>query len=189
MAINYEGYGDVVLRRDLVENVLQPYETLGDVRGEENATYYHRDKNGQWCAFQAKYHSYRGVANWDDVKVIRMSEMYFIAAEAYAEMDQLTDARDMLMTLREHRGIGNVNITANTREEFIDLLLTEKRLEFFSEMSHRWFDLRRRGMDIPKGIDNVDQGMPLDFEDYRLVGRIPNDEIEANTNCIQNPGY
>ncbi|MFO7852580.1 MAG: RagB/SusD family nutrient uptake outer membrane protein [Bacteroidota bacterium] len=189
MVIDYEAYGDVILRRDLVENIMQPYAALGDVRGEENATYYERDKGGQWCAFQAKYHSYRGVANWDDIKVIRISEMYFIAAEAYAEMDQLGPAEDMLIEVREHRGIGSVPITATTKEEFIDLLLTEKRLEFFSEMSHRWFDLRRRGMDIPKGIDGLDQGTTVDFEDYRIVERIPVSEIEANENCVQNPGY
>ncbi|MFO8234114.1 MAG: RagB/SusD family nutrient uptake outer membrane protein [Bacteroidales bacterium] len=186
---SYRAYGDVILRRDLVENVLQEYEALGDVRGEENATYYQLDKGGEFAAFQAKYHSYAGIANWDDIKMIRIPEMYFIAAEAYAELDELPDAEDMLMTVREHRGIGGEDINVGSKEEFIDLLLTEKRLEYFSEMSHRWFDLRRRGMDIPKGIDGVDAGSLLDFENYRVVEKVPESEIEANDNCKQNPGY
>ncbi|MFP4448295.1 MAG: RagB/SusD family nutrient uptake outer membrane protein [Bacteroidales bacterium] len=186
---SYRAYGDVILRRDLVENVLEEYEALGDVRGEENATYYQLDKGGQFAAFQAKYHSYAGVANWDDIKVIRLPEMYFIAAEAYAEEGDLPSAEDMLMTLREHRGIGDEEINVADKEEFIELLLTEKRLEYFSEMSHRWFDLRRRGMDIPKGIDGVDAGSPLDFENYRVVEKIPEYELDANENCDQNPGY
>lgn len=189
MVMDYEAYGDVILRRDLVENVLEPYAALGDVRGQKYATYYERDKGGQLCAFQAKYHSYRGVANWDDIKVIRLSEMYYLAAEAYAELEEYGLAEDMIEAVRAHRGIGSVPVTATTKEEFIDLILTERRIEFFSEMSHRWFDLRRRGMDITKGIEGVDQGSTLEFEDYKVVDRIPVSEIEANINCVQNPAY
>ncbi len=45
------------------------------------------------------------------------------------------------------------------------------------------------GMNIPKGIPGVDAGDPLEFDDYRVVDRIPISEISANENCIQNPGY
>ncbi len=185
---DYEAYGDVILRQDLI-NLLREYENKGDVRGMENQTWYQRDKGGQMCAFQVKYHSHEGVPNWDDYILIRLTEMYFIAAEAHAEMGDIPAAKDLLMTVREHRGIGDEEIEANNTEDFIDLLLTEKRVEFFSEMSHRWFDLRRRGMDIPKGVEDDDAGTPLDFEDYRVVERIPEAEISANENCVQNPGY
>ncbi len=191
--IDYQAYGDVILRYDLVYNVLRPYEELGDVRGEEYGTYYLRPKGGQETYFQTKYHSHEGVANWDEYIIIRLSEMYFIAAEAYYEMEQIDQAEEMLMEVRRHRGIGDVSIQETIDEfddvdDFMDLLLKEKRLEFFSEMSHRWFDLRRRGMDIPKGTE-MDQGTPLVFEDYRIVERIPVSEIASNENMIQNPGY
>ncbi len=181
-----QGYGDVILRQDLVQ-LLDAYGAMGHPAGE---MYYVREKGGQMCPFQDKYSSYRGEANWDDIKMIRMPEMYFIAAEAYAELDQLDNAIDMLQILRDHRGMSDVPIEVDNKDDFIDLLLTDKRVEYFSEMSHRWFDLRRRGMDIPKGIPGVDAGDPLDFEDYRVVERIPvSGEVESNENVIQNPGY
>jgi len=180
-----EGYGDVILRQDLV-NLIDAYSAEGHPAGD---MYYVKVKGGQLNAYQDKYSSYRGERYWDDIKMIRMAEMYFIAAEAYAELEELDDAKDMLQELREHRGIGHLSIDADTKEDFIDLLLKEKRVEFFSEMSHRWFDLRRRGMDIPKGIEGVDAGSPLEFEDYRIVERIPTGETSSNENCVQNPGY
>ncbi len=180
-----EGYGDVILRQDLI-NLLDDYGLDGHPAGQ---MYYQKIKGGQLCTYQDKYSSYRGERYWDDIKVIRMAEMYFIAAEASAELDELDDAKAYLQVLRNHRNIGHLTIDAATKEAFIDLLLTEKRVEFFSEMSHRWFDLRRRGMDIPKGIAGVDAGTPLDFENYRVVERIPESELSANPNCKQNPGY
>ncbi len=180
-----EGYGDVILRQDLL-NLLDAYGLEGHPAGQ---MYYQKIKGGQLCSYQDKYSSYRGERYWDDIKVIRMAEMYFIAAEASAELDELDDAKYYLQELRNNRNIGHLTIDAATKEAFIDLLLTEKRVEFFSEMSHRWFDLRRRGMGIRKGIDGVDAGTPLDFENYRVVERIPESEISSNPNCKQNPGY
>ena len=187
-----EGYGDVILRRDLV-NLLEEY---GDWGHPGDEMHYFREKGGQDCWFQDKYSSYRGDAWWDDIKVIRMAEMYLIAAEALYEAGQETQAEEKLMELREHRGMCDVSIQESIDamddvDDFIDLVLTERRVELFSEMSHRWFDLRRRGMDITKGVEGDDArgGDPLDFEDYRVVERIPISEVEANENCIQNPGY
>lgn len=186
------GYGDVILRQNLV-NLLIDYDNKGDVRGKEGdadggGTYFYETKAGQTVPFQLKYAGYRDGRHWDDIKVIRIAEMYLIAAEAYTELEEYDDARTFLNELREHRNGPDVEVNDN-KEDFIDLILTERRVEFFSEMSHRWFDLRRRGMNIPKGIPGVDQGSPLNFEDYRVVDRIPPSEISVNVNIIQNPGY
>ena len=178
------GYGDVILRQDLL-NLLEEYRDMGDVRAD---MFYYSTKGGQDVAYQLKYNSYRGERYWDDIKVIRAAEMYFIAAEAYVEMEEFDDARDLMNELRAHRGSPDI-VVADNKEDFIEFIMTEKRVEFFSEMSHRWFDLRRRGMDIPKGVEGVDQGTPLEFEDYRVVDRIPTSEISSNENMIQNPGY
>ncbi len=180
------GYGDVILRQDLID-LLDFYRTKGDVRPEMTFEF---NKEGEDVVYQNKFAGYRGEIYWDDIRVIRTAEMYLIAAEAYAELDRLDDARDILTEFREHRmDTEHAEVTLATKDELIDLILTERRVEFFSEMSHRWFDLRRRGMDIPKGCPDNDPGIPLSFDDYRMVGRIPNAEVEANENAIQNPGY
>ncbi len=183
------GYGDAILRQDLV-NQLDEYGALGHPAGE---MYYEALKGGLQIFLQDKYSSYRGQNYWDDIKLIRMPEMYFIAAEAYAELNELDDAKMMLQIYRDHRGIGHLEIDADNKEDFIEILFADKRVEYFAEMSHRWFDHVRRGMDIPKGIPGVDDGAdagPISFTDYRVVGRIPiSSEIATNPNCLQNPGY
>ncbi len=192
------GYGDVILRHDLIELLEYNHTNKGDVRGdirrlaEEpglDLTFEH-DKDGQLVVFSNKFGGHRGEYYWDDGPVIRMSEMYLIAAEAYAELDNIDQSQYYLEEFRKHRmDEEHAGVDLDTREDLIDLVLTERRLEFFSEMSHRWFDLRRRGMNIPKGDPDEDPGTEVEFTDYRIVGRIPNAEIEANENAIQNPGY
>ena len=179
--------GEFILRKDLAD-LLDEYGDMGDVRSD--MYFWTEGRGGQYAPYQRKFASHRGLAFWDNVRVIRMAEMYLIAAEAYAEMDELDDARDILTDFREHRmDQAFAEVTLATKEDIIDLILNERRVEFFSEMSHRWFDLRRRGMDIPKGDLDEDPGLPLSFEDYRVVDRIPEREIAQNPNMIQNPGY
>ena len=177
-------FGDIILRQDLI-NLLEDYRNMDDVRPEMT---FNETKAGQNVVYQKKFASYRGVHWWDNTKLIRMAEMYLISAEGFAELEEFDNARDMLNELRAHRGSGDVIVDDN-KEDFINLILNERRVEFFSEMSHRWFDLRRRGMDISKGVEGIDQGSPLVFEDYRVVERIPTSEISSNENMIQNPGY
>lgn len=177
-------FGDIILRQDLID-LLEEYRDMGDVRSE---LFFYDTKAGLNVAYQKKFASHRGEHYWDDIKVIRMAEMYMIAAEGYVELEEFDHARDVLNEFRAHRGSGDIVVDDN-KGDFINLILNERRVEFFSEMSHRWFDLRRRGMDIPKGVEGIDQGSPLDFNDYRVVDRIPLAEISANPNCIQNPGY
>jgi len=181
------GYGDIILRHDLQE-LLDEFRGHGDVRPEMTKDY---NKEGQDVVYQTKFRGYRGERYWDDIRIIRTAEMFLIAAEAHAELGQFDQARDYLVELRDHRVIEDVDDiqVEDNLDDFIDFIMTERRVEFFSEMSHRWFDLRRRGMDIPKGCPDNDPGHPVSFDDYRVVGRIPNAEIEANENCIQNPGY
>ena len=179
-----EGYGDIILRRELTD-LLEEYREKGDQRAE---MFFYCNKDGEDVAYQSKYTGRHGSYYQDDNKMIRIAEMYLIAAEAYAEIGNFEQARYYLNELRNARGSGDIDIEDN-KDEFIDLIFTERRVEFYSEMSHRWFDLRRRGKDIPKGCPDRDAGTPLDFEDHRVVDRIPDGEIEQNENCVQNPGY
>ncbi len=178
-------FGDIILRQDLLD-LLEEYRAMGDVRPE---MMFYEEKAGVEYGYQKKFASYRGETWWDDVRVIRIAEMYLIASEAHAELEEFDDARYYLNELRAHRGSPDVDVE-NNKEAFIELILDERRVEFYSEMSHRWFDLRRRGMDIPKGVPGVDAGELVEFSDYRVVERIPeSDEIAVNENLIQNPGY
>jgi len=60
---------------------------------------------------------------------------------------------------------------------------------------HRFFDLARHGLSIPNppipaGFARFNDGAsPLTFGDYRYALPIPNAEINANSNMVQNSGY
>lgn len=124
----------------------------------------------------------------NDNKVFRISEMYLIRAEANARLNQDATAMADLNALRAARIIGyvNQNLTGNT---LLNSILLEKRKELLFE-GHRWFELRRLGQDInrtecnPPCISSV-----LPAESPRFVLPIPQSEVTANRNVVQNPGY
>jgi starch-binding outer membrane protein, SusD/RagB family len=175
------GYGDIVFRKDLLDQFEE-----GDVRADMTVAHV---KQGQPVVFQTKFLSYRGFPYWDDIPVLRTAEIYLILAEAHAELGEYDEARETINTLRTNRRLPALSSGQLPDSGLLDLVLHERRIELLYEHGHRWFDLRRRGMDIPKGDPTYDPGSPLDFADYRVVERIPDAETAHNTNCVQNPGY
>jgi hypothetical protein len=63
---------------------------------------------------------------------LRLSEIYYMAAEAAFDSDPAT-AVEYYNTVRRHRGIGDDLTGGVTKQQFLDLLLTEARKEFYGE--------------------------------------------------------
>ncbi len=120
----------------------------------------------------------------DNVPLVRVPEMYLILAEAHAEANQWDEAHDALNTVREARGLDPVDGYSDAESFFEDEVLPERRRELHFE-GHRFYDLKRRGMDIPK------QGaLPtLDYDDFRVLSTVPNGEVDNNPELDDNPGY
>ncbi len=120
----------------------------------------------------------------DNVPLIRVPEMYLIIAEAQAELGNFEDAHDALNTLREARGIDPVSGYNDAEDFIVEEVLSERRRELNFE-GHRFYDLKRRAMDIPK-----QDGLPtLDYDDFRVLSTLPSDEVDNNPNLDDNPGY
>lgn len=117
----------------------------------------------------------------DRVPLIRVPELYLIQAEARAE-GASGDPLVPLNTVREARGLSPFS-----GSNVIDAVLAERRREFVYE-GHRWFDLKRRGMDIPKPQSNAAVS-PLPYENRRILAPLPSDEVSSNPELVQNPGY
>ncbi len=119
----------------------------------------------------------------ENIPMIRISEVFLIAAEARANSSNEPGALTVLNTLRAARGLG---ASAATGQALLDLIQNERRVELAFE-GHRFFDLKRLGKDITKpaslGINNVP------YTDYRILGNIPNAEITYNELLVQNPNY
>jgi len=118
----------------------------------------------------------------DNIPIIRAAEVLLIRAEARFESGNESGALEDLNTLRTARGLGEVSLSG---ESLIDEIITQKRLELAFE-GERFFDLKRRGMDIPKPQVNIPD---LSYEDRRILAPIPSDQVQLNDQLDQNPGY
>jgi starch-binding outer membrane protein, SusD/RagB family len=126
----------------------------------------------------------------DNIKVIRLSEVYLIAAEAAAR----TGTGDPL---------GSVNAVAIARDpsftgytdlgpQLITDIIQERRKELAFE-GDRFYDLNRLGLTITRESNSssipVGDGLTIPFPNNARVFPIPQQEILRNANIKQNPGY
>jgi tetratricopeptide (TPR) repeat protein len=118
----------------------------------------------------------------DNIPVIRAAEVLLIRAEARFEDENESGALEDVNTLRTERGLEEVSLSG---ESLIDEILRQKRLELAFE-GERFFDLKRRGMDIPKPQVNLPD---LPYEDRRILAPIPSSQVQLNDKLDQNPGY
>lgn len=128
-----------------------------------------------------KFISKNGTPNLDNVPVIRISEVYLNRAEAYARLNLADEAREDLNKILTRAGLPAAPATLSG-QALINEILLQRRLELAFE-GHRFFDMKRLGMDIKK-----ESGTVL-FTEYRVLPRIPTREVEINPNLVQNDGY
>ncbi len=126
-----------------------------------------------------------------DTKVLRLSELYLIRAEAYLlqPSPNVGAAGADLIALRQKR------ITDYVDEVFTDAatLLEEVELEKFKELAfegQRFLDIKRRGKSVERHPDDAnEEWRVLEAGSYRFALPIPLSALNANPNAEQNPGY
>ncbi len=129
-------------------------------------------------------------ATISSVPVFRLSEVYLIAAEAAVKDGDVANAEIYLNLIVER---ANPAAKVATVDVTLDRILTERRKELCAE-GHRFFDLIRNKRDIVRkpSVRIFDpNGTPLfiGWEHYQILFPIPIDEINANPDLTQNPGY
>jgi len=138
-----------------------------------------------------------GAALRNDLKIFRLSEMYFILAECATVADDLTGAAGYIKNIRDARsrvGARPLPVYANATQAWGDIL-DERRLEFCFE-GYRYLDLKRLGVLANKSIDRnpTDDDVKtlpttISNTDYRFTLPIPQNERSGNPTIVQNPGY
>jgi hypothetical protein len=135
---------------------------------------------------------YPGSANApqvNDLKLVRVAELYLDLAEGYAQKGNLTFAKDTLNLLRESRILNNPDVSL-TAQNAIPTILDERYKELCFE-GFRFFDLKRNALPVSRLLSDAGDPKWKDLlaSDYRFALPIPQHEMFANKNMVQNPGY
>ena len=154
----------------------------------------------------AKYRRYPGQSNAEgrysdnNYAAMRYAEVLLIAAEALTEVNNGPNAEsegyvnEVRARARNWAGVATTFpadvATGLSKDDFIDLVLDERRLELAFEY-HRWYDIKRRnlGDEVFKGPNSLEPHANFDASrDYLMP--LPRTELAINPNLRpQNPGY
>ena len=171
------GYGDVRVSNDLIDL----YDAT-DVRltglTKTNSKY----PGYRWST---KYPGKNGQLAYNNVPVLRISEMYLIRSEAIyrgATVSGVTAIDDLNRVATNRNAEAYASVT-------LDNLFEESRKEFLFE-GHIFFDMKR----LQKSLVRTDYDLDpltknIDFPSYRWALPIPENDILYNDNMDQNPGY
>ncbi len=130
----------------------------------------------------------RNTVRDDKIQIIRLSEIYLIKAEAHAQLDEDTQARQTLDAIIQ-RADPNAIISTETGQALIDKIILERRKELAFE-GFRLYDLTRYGRTFSKFLQDGDP-FTISAPENRTIMPIPIDEINVNPNIAnqQNLGY
>jgi hypothetical protein len=138
---------------------------------------------GKVICYPYKYKVSSGRPLTEYYVVLRLAEQYLIRAEARANQNKISGAQDDLNVIRKRAGLDN--ITANDQSSLLNAIARERRLEFFAEWGHRWYDLKRSNeADSVLGRFNPATWQPTD-----TLWPIPESQVRLNPALTQNPGY
>jgi starch-binding outer membrane protein, SusD/RagB family len=130
----------------------------------------------------------------NNIHIIRAGEMYVTRAEAYAALNSSeSQALADLNALRSARIEGYVAVdnTELNGQALRNAIIVERRKELAFE-AHRYFDLKRLGLALVRGEDCTaapTTNCTIDANNFRFTLPIPQDEVFANPNIVQNDGY
>ena len=173
-----EGYAEAAISDSFKQ--LLASQPAGDVRKELIAE--ETDNGNNTGFYTQKYPGYNGEIYVNNPKVIRLSEVYLIAAEAALKSidDNGVTAAKYINDLREKRITGYSDVNTVTLDE----ILKERRIELNGE-GHLARDMCRN----KKSVNNPKVGK-IDYTDYRTILPIPQAEINTSHGVIkQNFGY
>lgn len=166
--------------RALSESFVAEFEA-GDQRREEWI-------NGVSDGTYTWYHPYKykqdnvTVTSMEYSIILRLAEQYLIRAEARVIQGNFNGANEDVNKIRHRAGLGEIDYSSESA--LLEAIQAERRSEFFTELGHRFFDLKRYGtidqvLGVKPGWDTTDELWPL-----------PQSEMLANPNLKpQNPGY
>ncbi len=171
-----EGYGDYLPSMDLVSLI-----DSADVRIQ---LFKNTGPGGLFGDLRVD--KYPSVLGDDDIPVVRLSEMYLIRAEARAMMGDEAGAREDVNKIRL-RANPNATPITSSGQQLLNDIEREKRIELMFE-GHRLWELMRKKKGVFRN-DCTSVICEIPYPNDRFILPIPQAELDANKNMVQNPGY
>ncbi|MCD8042171.1 MAG: RagB/SusD family nutrient uptake outer membrane protein [Tannerellaceae bacterium] len=123
--------------------------------------------------------------------ILRLSDAYLLAAEAWLNAGNTTTALERINTLRKRAARSDAEYEQNMKLTAIDIdvIMDERARELLGEHD-RWFDLKRSQTLIPRAYRYNPFVAEYDnLNEKHLVRPIPQDEINKVSGLNQNDGY
>lgn len=115
--------------------------------------------------------------------VYRIEEAYLMMAEALTRQNKISQALPYVNATRLRAGLA-VLTTGITSDDLLDEIILENRKEFFTEMGHRFIDLKQAGR-----LQDL-TAVKTNWQPYSALWPIPQKELLLNPNLNpQNNGY
>ena len=138
--------------------------------------------NGTRYTYPNKYKSLVSGANTEYYTILRLAEQYLIRAEARAQQNNITGARQDIDLIRNRSGLGAT--AATDKDGLLIAVEQERRIELNSEWGHRWLDLKRTGR-----INSVLGEVKPTWKPSAALYPVPAKQRTLNRSLTQNPGY
>lgn len=118
--------------------------------------------------------------------MLRLAELYFIAAEAEFRKDggDKALAKEYLQIVATRAGYAEDYASKITEKDFLETLLKHKYIELCNETGEAWYDFVRYKM-----LDNLKIDEVYVKSDRNLLFPIPEKALAGNDLLEQNPGY
>ncbi len=172
-------YVQMAATRDL----LDLYSTT-DVRNKSNF-YTTLTIAGSPYSFSNKYS--RGEASSTGIKVLRLSEMVLIRAEAAAHLNNFTQAYQDLNTIRQRADSSAPALFGSNQQELLNLIYLERRKELCYE-GFLMLDLARTKQNLNR-VDCQGTRCSLTYPSDYFILPFPAKTVLVNPFISQNPGY
>ncbi|HCD9233416.1 TPA: RagB/SusD family nutrient uptake outer membrane protein [Elizabethkingia anophelis] len=187
-------------------NITYTYELLSEAGGPKGTLYYTYDENNAKTYVTKDYDMDKrngypkfyilkcslqdGIPQLYSPVILRLAEMYLNRAEAYAKQGNVAAALADINIIRQRAGVAAYT-SLPTGRNILDVVLDERRLELAFE-GHRKFDVFRNGKTLNRRYPGTHLNGASPFyevkpDDKRVVLYLPESQIIAQPNLIQNP--
>jgi starch-binding outer membrane protein, SusD/RagB family len=145
-------------------------------------------RGGAASLFVNKYPNTQNASDKDDTKVLRLSEIYLVAAEAAARLGGVNEVEALSkLNFIVSRRDGSL-VYVSTGAQLISDIIQERRKELAFE-GDRFFDLNRLQLDVVRSTNYPAAARTITYSDTRRIAPIPQAERDVNPTIVQNPGY